>query len=171
MSFWTTSDNESAATTGTSFETGGGQMEPIPSNTRLKAMAEDAKWDEDFQGNQIISVRWSVLAPDSYKNRKIFQKIRVMDPDTKKSDKAKRMLAAIDANCGGQLAKKEDVPTDMDLQSALLNKPVMIEVQVWEMEGDDGQTRSGNWVSRVAPANESAPAQKPAKDEDEDFPF
>lgn len=173
MSFWQTSDNENATATGNEFETGGGNIEPIPAGTRLKAMIDDAKWDE-FQGDEFINLRWTVLAPDSYHNRKVFQKVRVLDKETKKADKAKRMLAAIDANCGGQLAKKEDAPGDMDLASALMNKPMMIEVQVWNMTGNDGQERSGNWVSRVAPANGSEQKQsatKPSSGSDDDIPF
>lgn len=177
MSFWQTSDNENAAqNTGNEFETGGGNIEPIPASTRLKAMIDDAKWDS-FQGDEFINLRWTVLAPESYNNRKVFQKVRVLDQDTKKADKAKRMLAAIDANAGGQLAKKQDVPSDMDLASALMNKPMMIEVQVWEMTGDDGQKRSGNWVSKVAPANSSSGTEQhvnsapSSEKEDDDIPF
>ena len=33
----------------------------------------------------------------------------------KQGDKAKQMLAAIDANCGGKLAKLRDTPQDEDL--------------------------------------------------------
>jgi len=157
MSFWKTSDNDNAATTGSEFETGGGNMEPIAAGTQLKAMIDDAKWD-NFQDDDFISLRWTVLAPDDYKNRKVFQKVRVLDDDAKKADKAKRMLAAVDANCGGKLAQNDRIPSDAELQQALLNRPMVIEVQVWEFTGDDGQNRSGNWVNKVAPSGKTEPA-------------
>jgi len=176
MSFWQTSDNQSAAQTGGEFETGGGDMTPIPSNTRLKAMIDDAKWDE-YDGDRFVSLRWTVLAPETYKNRKIFQKVRVYDQKTEKADKHKRMLAAIDANAGGNLANQDKEPSDMDLQSALVSKPMLIEVQVWKIDANqssDGQERSGNWVSKVSPASGGEPSAAPAQkqeSEGDDVPF
>lgn len=151
-----------AAQTGTEFDTGGGDMEPIPAKTRLNAMADDAKWDE-YDGERYINIRWTVLAPESYKNRKIFQKIKVLNDDPKKADKAKRMLAAIDANAGGKLVQLDREPTDEDLQVNLLNKPMMIQVMVWEI--DD---KSGNWVNMVSSGKE-APAQ--VEEDETDIPF
>src|SRR5690606_32187086 len=104
------------------------------------------------------------LAPEAYKNRVVFQKIRVLDDDPAKADKAKRMLAAIDANAGGKLVRLDRAPDDSDLALALTGKMMAIKLQVWEMTGDDGQERRGNWVSAVAPINgqQPAPAQQPA---------
>ena len=182
MAFWNTSEGDNTTEQGGEFEVGGGNMEPIPAGNKLVAMIEDAKWDE-FGEDEFINLRWTVLDPAEYKNRKVFQKVKVYgtsrdkDP-VKTADKAKRMLAAIDANCGGKLAKKDVAPSDADLQSALMNKPMVIEVQVWEFTGDDGQARSGNWVNAVAPKGSAQPnhdngggaAQK--KDEkDGDIPF
>jgi len=169
MSFWNTSDNQSAAQTGGDFDMGGGSMEPIPANTRLKAMIDDAKWDQMGDDPSFISLRWTVLEPESYKNRKVFQKVRVQDAKPEKADKAKRMLAAIDANAGGQLAAKSEAPTDVDLASALMNKPMLIEVQVWELTGDDGQTRSGNWVSRVSGSGQAKESEP--ENYDQSIPF
>jgi hypothetical protein len=173
MSFWNTSDQDNAAKTGADYNMGGGDMEPIPANTRLKAMIEEAHWDER-NGEQYINLRWTVLEPETYKNRKVFQKLRVMDQKPEKADKAKRMLAAIDANAGGQLAQQDQAPTDMNLANALINKPMLIEVQVWELVGDDNQTRTGNWVSRVSSASQAqtqqAPAREPGSDDD-NIPF
>jgi hypothetical protein len=180
MSFWNLSDGNTATDTGTDFETGGGKMEPIPAGTRCNAMIDDASWSE-YNGHRFVNLRWTILAPDEYKNRKVFQKVRVYDPDQKKGDKAKRMLAAIDANCGGKLMKVDGEPTDSDLQACLMSRPMHIELQVWEMTGDDGQERSGNWISAVSGSpKQSAPAKpkpqaqqapQPQSDEDEDIPF
>ena len=163
MSFWNLSDNsENLQNNNGTFSAGGGDMEPIPSDTQVKAACEEAKWDA-YDGDEYVSLKWTVLAPAEYKNRKIFQKIRVMDGDTKKADKAKRMLAAIAANAGGGLLKVEGKPTDMDLQKNLAMKPMALTLQVWEIEKSDGTGKaSGNWVQQVAPLKAQAPAQEPA---------
>lgn len=154
MSFWQTSDNQQLDTSG-KFEMGGG--EPIPANTALKVMITEASWDE-YDGERTIKLRWDVIDGE-YKNRVVFQKIRVLDSDTKKRDKALRMLAAIDANSGGKLMALGREPSDMDLASCLLNKPMWIKVQVWEMND-----KKGNWVSAVSggsAAPQSAPQAAP----------
>lgn len=142
------------------FETGGGDMTPIPKNTSVLAAPDEAKWDE-FDGDRYISLRWAIMAPAEYKNRKLFQKIRVEDADEKKQEKAKRMLAAIDANAGGKLMAAGEEPTDKSLTVALCNKPMVLKLQVWEME-INGEDRSGNWISAVSP-RQGSPA-KPAKE-------
>lgn len=170
MSFWNLSDNETVENNG-QFESGGGDIEPIPKNTDVLAAPEEAKWDE-YDGNEYISVRWTVLAPKEYQNRKVFQKIRVYDADTKKSDKAKRMLAAIDTNAGGKLLKSGKAPTDESLTKCLVNKPMVLKLQVWEIETDDGSKKRGNWVSAVSPRKGGAKAEpkpEPAPVQDDDF--
>jgi hypothetical protein len=152
--FWTTSDNKVITTTG-EFSSGG-TIENIPDNTTCLALIDEAGWAE-YQGDEYISLRWVIAEPAIYKGRKIFQKVRVFDPDTKKSDKAKKMLAAIDANCGGKLAQSNESPNDTAMAKALLNKPMLIKVMVWDLEG-----RTGNWVSSVAPRKG---ASSPVKEE------
>lgn len=179
MSFWNLTDNSSATDTGGEFEAGGGNMEPIPAGTTVLAAAEEASWD-DYEGTEFISLRWTVLAPEEFKNRKVFQKLYVMGDDRakdpmKKADKAKRMLAAIDTNAGGKLLASGEMPTDESLTKCLVNKPMMLRLEVWEFEVD-GQTKNGNWVSAVAPrGNKGAAAPKaaekpePAPQQPEDF--
>lgn len=150
MSFWNLSEENEKITTDGSFDAGGGNMEPIPSNTQVKAAIDEAKWDS-YDGEEYISLRWSVLAPEEYKNRKVFQKVRVLDSESKKKDKALRMLAAIASNAGGGLLKVEGQPNDADLQKNLLMKPMAITLQVWEIEKDDGSIMNGNWIQQVAP--------------------
>ena len=159
MSFFQTSEGEQIEAE-KEFETGGGDMEPIPSGTKLKAIIENAEWSE-YEGERYINIRWSVLEPETYHNRKIFQKIKVLNEDGKKADKAKRMLAAIDANAGGELVKLEREPTDEDLQVNLLNKIMLIQVQVWEMND-----KNGNWINKVS--GEDLPV---VQDDDDSIPF
>ena len=150
MSFWQKQDGSQVENT-TSFEMGGGDIKPIPNNTALIAAIEEAKWDS-YKGDNYISLKWRVMRPAEYANRVIFQKLHVFDP--KKGDKAKQMLMAIDANCGGKLARLNDAPEDHDLMTALIGKPMAAKVQVWEL---DDKSKSGNWISAVSPAKQQAP--------------
>lgn len=152
------------------FETGGGDMTPIPKNTSVLAAPDEAKWDE-YDGDRFISIRWAVMAPAEYKNRKIFQKIRVEDSDPKKQEKAKRMLAAIDANAGGKLMAAGEEPTDKSLTVALCNKPMVLKLQVWEIDKEQDGTpipkedrKSGNWISAVSPRQGSPKKEEPVKE-------
>lgn len=147
MSFWQLSDDKKVESN-KEYEMEGGNLTPIPDDTVLKAMPTQAQWAE-YQGDRYINLRWDVIDGE-YKGRVIFHKLKVYENDPKKADKAKRMLAAIDANAGGSLVKLDREPGDVDLASALCNKPMHIKVKVWEMEGDDGVERKGNWICAVS---------------------
>jgi hypothetical protein len=168
MSFWNLSDaSEKLDTTG-NFESTT-NIEPIPDGTQVKAMIDEAKWDE-YQGDEYISLRWSVLLPAEFKGRKIFQKVRVKDSDSKKSDKAKKMLAAIAVNAGGGLLKCADIK-DQDLQKHLLSKPMALMLKTYSIEKADGSgTSTGNWVNAVAPLKkkEPEPVKEPEPSIDDD---
>ena len=176
MGFWNTSDGEDAAKTGTEYEIPGGSMEPIPAGSSVLAMIDEAKWDHtQNDAEEFVSLRWSVLAPEEYKNRKVFHKLWVTDHDPNakdhakavaKTDKARKMLAAIDANAGGKLTAKDARPSDDDLARALQDRPMVITLMTWDSNtGGAG----GNWVAAVAPKNKPlkigdkvAPKAKPA---------
>jgi hypothetical protein len=158
MSFWNLSDGEKAKSE-TEFDAGGGNMEPIPAGTNALSMIDEVKWDKTKNGDEFVSIRWSVMKPEEYLNRKVFQKIwcKDLDPNAKdndkalkKRDKAIRMLAAIDANAGGKLMKNGREPDDDDLQSALTGKLMIISLQQWKMKSETGEDMIGNWVSAVS---------------------
>lgn len=182
MSIWNLSDGGSAAETGKTFEMGGGDIKPIPANTDVLAAIDEAKWDQNPNGNDpsYIKLRWSVLAPKDYANRKIFQKVQVDAEDPAKADKARRMFAAIDANAGGKLAASGEDPDDNAMMKHLSNKPMVLKLMVWELEKDDGTTATGNWVAAVSPrkgggkqqeAKKPEPAPEPETDDEDDIPF
>ena len=160
-------------TTSSSFELGGGDIAPIPENTKVLAIAEEAKNDE-YQGARSIKVKWRISQPAEYANRVLFQKLQVYTPE--KADKHKRMLAAIATNAGGQLFQAmqqtgETEPSDMSL-STITNRPMVLQLGIWESED---KSKSGNWVKAVsarkgssAPAPAPAPAPKPDPFEDLD---
>lgn len=159
--FWNLSDGEDASrSTNGEFDAGGGNLEPIPSDTSVLAAIDEAKWAQDSSGNRYISLRWTVLAPEEYDNRKIFQKLWVLDADPRakadkiaaKRDKAKRMLAAIDSNAGGKLLAKPIMPTDEAMTLHLTNKPMVVKVMEWKMRDQmTGEEMRGNWVGAVSP--------------------
>lgn len=189
MSFFSLSDGSSAQTDGT-MDMGGGEIAPIPKNTNVLAAITESKIDE-YQGERYINNAWTILQPAEYKNRKIFQKIRVFDTDSAKKDKAIRMLAAIDANCGGKLVKSGKEPTDQLLTQALINRPMVCNLQVWEIYENQKEVeeaakkgisiekigeKSGNWIKAVAPRKQAAqeeakPAEKVPEVTGEDIPF
>lgn len=182
MSFFTTSTGENAASNATGeFNAGGGMdFSPIPKDTRVLAMCDEAKISE-YQDSRYINLKWTIAQPAEHKGRVVFQKIRVWETDTAKRDKALRMLAAIDANAGGKLAASGAEPTDLALQTSLTAKPMVLMLDVWDMNG-----KTGNWVREVSkhtakqgtaatpkPAAPK-PAQKPAAAmdiDDESIPF
>lgn len=159
MSFWNLSDNSDAAQTGSSYEspTGG---QPIPNDSSVLAEIDEAGWDEK-DGNSFVKLRWNVVAPEELAGRKVFHKLWVADLDPSvrdekkqlaKRDKALKMLAAIDANAGGKLARKTTMPTDTDLAVCLMgNKRMVIKVMVYDMKNADGSSNVGNWIAAVNP--------------------
>lgn len=153
MSFWNTSDGNLNVTG--NFDMDG--SEPIPANTELVAMPTNAQWTEWQDAPRYVDIEWTVV-DGQYKNRKVFQKIRVFDEDPKRRDRAIRMLAAIDANAGGNLRALGREPSDSDLQQHLMHKVMRIKVMVWELDG-----KSGNWVSAVSSANGQQPQQQVAQ--------
>lgn len=170
MSFFKTSDGKDAASDDGKFEMGGGGFTPIPKDTSVLALCEEAK-TATYEGDNYVNLKWRVQAPEDFKGRVLFQKIRCWDNDVAKRDKAIRMLAAIDKNAGGKLAASGEEPSDKNLGSALMGKPMVLSLGVWEMNGNDG-----NWVLAVAPYTGKKPeaaaaAAKPASDFDEDIPF
>lgn len=172
MSIFKLSNGRSATTNG-NMDMGGGNLAPIPEGTKVRAIITEAKWDQ-YEGTRYIKLRWDV-ADGEFKKRVIFQKIKVFESSPENADRQRAMLAAIDFNAGGRLAKLDkDEPSDVDLASALCNKVMVIRLGVWEM-GD----KSGNWINAVqsatqqasAPAPQSAPAA-PAQDNYDDYiPF
>lgn len=160
MGFWDLSSGETAKDTGTEYEIPGGNMDPIPDGSSVLAIVDDAKWTTVQDGtDEFISLRWSVLAPKEYENRKVFHKLWVTDHDPNakdhakavaKTDKARRMLAAIDANAGSKLTAVNTKPTNDQLAMALCNKPMVITLMTWESSTGGG---GGNWVCAVNPKN------------------
>lgn len=163
MSFWETSTGESAIQESKSFEIEGGNMSPIPDGAHVLAMIEEAKWATVKDGTEeYVNIKWAVLKPEIYANRKTFQKLWVsdLDPSVKEKEKAKakrdkalRMFSVIDANAGGKLSRIAQKPDNDDLAAALVGKMMVIGLRVWENKNAAGDDASGNWVYFVDQKN------------------
>lgn len=186
MSFWDIGGEDLTKNAG-NYEQEGGSMTPIPDGTQVLALIDEAKWDAFQEGDDYISLRWQVMAPAEFKNRKIFQKLWVMGNNPNQSDaekrtaqgvKAKKMLAAIDHNAGAKLLASGEAPTDDSMARCITNKPMVLKLKVWEME-IQGEKKTGNWIAAVSPRNadakKAAPAAAPApadeEEGDDDIPF
>jgi len=159
MSYWDLSDGETVSTEKEYEAPSGGGNLILPEGSSVMASIDECKWQSFQGGEEHVSIRWNILAPDEYQGRKIFQKAypdgdtaRNTDPEKakKKGDTAKRMIAAIDANCGGKIVKLGRKPTDEDFAMHLTNKPMVIRLGLWEMNG-----KTGNWVQAVSPSTKA----------------
>lgn len=163
MSFWDLSDGGSAnEDVKTEYEVPGGNLEPIPNNSDVLAYIKAVKWaSKKDAAERYIEIQWQVEKPDEFLNRTIFQKLWVddLDPQAKteekakqKRDKARRMLATIDANAKGRLMQSGDAPTDDSLALALVDARMVIKCMEWQInDAGTGETIRGNWISAVKP--------------------
>lgn len=163
MSFWDLSDNTSATeNVQKEYEVPGGNMDPIPNNSDVLAYIKAAKWSKKRDTDErYIDIQWQVEKPDEVRNRVVFQKLWVddLDPSAKsqekareKRDKARKMLATIDANAKGKLMQSSGAPTDDSLALALVDARMVIKVMLWEIDDrSTGDKIRGNWVSAIKP--------------------
>ena len=174
MSFDFWNDDQEEVSSGT-YDSGSGDLEVIPKGTKVLFAMDEVKVEET-EKETYINTRWVVMQPEAYQNRKVFHKIRLWDSNPAKAEKAGKLIKAIDANAGGKLRKSGDGPDDWDddlLSRALMNKPMLGTLGVWELED---KSAKGNWIMAVEPKGKvDAPAQKakgkPLVDEDDDIPF
>lgn len=161
----------------------GGFSDPIPEDTDVLAEIMSIAWADpgEFIKQPSIAVTWGVLQPKEYRDRKLYQKLQVESPDAKKRDKALRMLAAIDANHGGKLAKLDASPTDQQLASALASKIMALKVGVFVDENKEND-KGRNYIKAVSPrkgvvdepasaVKKAAPAKKAVDLYSDDIPF
>lgn len=173
MGFWNLSDGK-AVESKSEFELGGG-FEVIPDGSRVLAAVEECK-DDQWEGERFFNLKWRILEGE-YKNRIIFQKLKVFSSKEKQRDNAITMLAAIDANAGGKLMASGKEPTDFAIASALANRPMILLLRVWESED---KQKTGNYVAGVfgrqqtkaaTATKQSSPSNEPPMDFDDDIPF
>lgn len=143
--------------------TGGGGFSLFPNNTSVKAAIDEAKWSKDKENRERLSIRWTILAPEEYANRKVFQNLWIKGVDPyelekggeekaiAKRDRQRMMFGAIDANAGGKLAEllMDGVEIkDEHLMKHLTNKPMVIRIDLMVPRGS-GDPR--NFVAKISP--------------------
>lgn len=150
-----------------------GSFEPIPNGTDLVCYIKDARWEER-SGDKFINIAWSVMG-EEYKNRIVFQKLKVLDEKPSKRDNSRRMLAVIDANSGGKLARMDKSSfneiTDVELMQSLANSG-SIKIQVGLVDMDDGSKI--NWVRKIYAKGDTGNGQSnaaPFANKEDDIPF
>lgn len=126
-------------------------VQVIPKNTELKGVIEESKWEsftnpETGVEQTFIKNVWCVVEGE-YQNRKVFQKLHVQDDNQGKAQRSLQMLAAIDANAGGKIMAAGHMPDDMMLATSLCNVPMNFVVDVWSINGNEG-----NHITAVSPA-------------------
>jgi len=138
--------------------------ELFPGGTSVRAALDEAKWFKNDKNLFRISLRWVVLGPEEYENRKVFQSLWVKDLDPQaaekghdkalaKRDKARMMLAVIDANAGGKIAELIGRGVDIKdehLMEHLTNKPMVIRIDLMVPKGAGDPM---NYVAKVSPKN------------------
>jgi hypothetical protein len=155
MNLFTKSSGETIEPT-TSYENSGFQA-IIPDGTQLHANILEATWEEATQyANQLIKITWYIVEKGAYNGFLINQKLHLNDNKASKADKAKEMLATIDANCKGALMKLAQAGKlvegdNMQLARALNGGSALLIVAEYEMDRDDGTKMQGNWIRKVSP--------------------
>jgi len=161
MSFFTLSDGTELEAIN-SFENGG--IQPIiPEGTQLLCNIVNVEWAEADQRNEEhVVISLYVVQAGQYKNFQVDHKLHVKDLSDKKRDKAIQMLMAYDTNCKSFLQKADKAGKELDdsiLKKGLVGGEVVATFAVWESEGTDGKTRSGNWVRAIGPVSKQTQKQ------------
>jgi len=186
INFFTTSTGEAIAPTN-SFENSGRQQ-LIPAGTKLHANILEATWEDATQyTNQHVLISWYITEQGKYQGFVVKQKIHTFDSNSSKTNKAKKMLMAIDINCKGLLAKAAEsgklvIGDNGQLARALGGGAALITVDVYEIEstnidpatGELYPPRTGNWVRAVGPvakkqAQEDKHIEEQAEKKDDDY--
>ena len=145
---------------GTSSFDGDSNFAPIPDDTMLHVMIEEALWDE-YEGERKVKIKWRVMGTvghnpttgkDPFANRVVFDNVRIFHNENSKADRHKHRFASIVFNCNATdlLQKPLEAITDVDLMK-LNTKAMLIKVGVFNER---------NWVKAVGmPKQNTAPSQ------------
>ena len=142
----------------TEYDASEGFGKPLPDNTEVLASCTQIEWGS-YNDIDNIKSTWTIVAPAEYKDRKIFKTFYVNDPKPETADKARKMLAAIDATHGGKIAALDRDPTDEDLGRALISKLMVLKLGLYEKEGE----KAKNYVKAVSPRKAGAIAEDAVK--------
>jgi hypothetical protein len=176
MSFWSTSSGEEA--TGKVEEN---NFDPLPKGW-YTSMLESAEIDE-YEGQCKIKLKVRVVGEGFGKNRVLFFSLKCFAGEKvtdRQRDRAIQLLVKIYNICKAKLPDGE--PDDASL-SQLIDKPIDLMLDVWEMDGKEGNwlvnaeargTKAGSapaGKTTAKQADKPAAKREPGDDEDDDIPF
>jgi len=133
----------------------------IPDNTLALARVESAI-NDTFMGEKLIKIEW-VIIEGEFKDRIIFQKLKVFDSKPSTKHTALNMLKLLFTMFNVKPLNLDTPPTDQDL-SQMLNKIAGIKIQEWFWPQGDGTVKSGNNISEVHSSVNFASVTGKAKD-------
>lgn len=144
MSFWDLSSGSKA--TGNADDAFTASFGIIPDGTKAEAIIQ--KFSVDSGEKPFINIQWK-LSSGEYKGRVVFQKIHCWDEKASKADRAKNMLMLIYKLLDHKPSHGGD-PTDKDL-APMTGRGLGIKIAEWNMIGNDGVAKQGNFVSECHP--------------------
>lgn len=186
MSWWTTSTGESAVSNETNFvDENKGFGEPIPEGSYVLAMIDKAQWknarDSDSQS---VNVQWTVLKPEQFANRKVWQNLWIRDAEpflaakgetqkaAERRDRDLKKLSVIDNNARKKLRECPDYPDDTAL--ATLNNAMMV-ISLGVINGNnfvrDVMEKSHELKVGVAKSEPAKSSGNTSRDLDDEIPF
>lgn len=142
MSFWKTSAGQEA--TGVVEEM---SFDPLPKGW-YTSMLEEVIVDE-YEGQKKIKIKARIVGEGFGKNRILYLNLKAFEGDSIKEssrDRAIQVLVKIYAICKAKLPNGE--PDDISL-SQLIDKPMDLMLDAWEMTKDNGDLINGNWLVNV----------------------
>lgn len=143
MTFWQTDlgpitgDPKEAYATISTFQT-------IPNDTHTFAKIESFK-NKEYNGSPYLQIEWTIIEGE-FKNRRVFQKLHVFDPDNKKRHRFLNMLMLLHKMYN--LPHKDNPPADEDL---MLFETKIAGIKIQETE-PNSEGKQYNWVSQIHPA-------------------
>lgn len=139
MSFWTTSVGQEA--TGEVQEN---DFAPLAKGWYL-SLLESVEVDE-YEGQKKVKIKARVIGEGAGKNRVLFLNLKCFSGDKIKEtarDNAIQILVKMYGICKVKLPNGEP---DDDSLSQLVDKPMSLHLDVWELED---KSKSGNWLRNV----------------------
>lgn len=160
---WTTS-YEDFQKSGGKYQAGGSDIDLIPDNTDLVAVIDEVTRD-CYNGVNTIKMRFTVLEPEAYSNRKVWKSLYMFEHSTfvlekqgveaaeRKKKKDTAMFEAIDFNAGGECRSSGCEPEELtteQLQGALMDKRMLLKMGIVTDKHDPN--KKTQYIKAVAPA-------------------
>lgn len=136
----------------------------IPDGTELEVEVIGGAIETNGYGSKLV-IDLLVISQGEYQGREEKHNLKAFDESLAKQKKALEMLAFYDRAGKGAIAsnpKNWDELDATEYYDALAGTRVIAKFAVWEMDGDDGTKRTGNWIQALKPVPRQRPAARPA---------